>query len=323
MLEMVTRRSLVVGAGAGLLGGTLGRTASPLAAEDGFEGLGRAVREIEAGLKGRLGVAVLDTQTGRSAGHRGAERFPMCSTFKLLATAAVLKRVDAGEEDLDRHVRFGADEIIAHSPVTKERIRDGMSLGALCEATMTQSDNTAGNLLLKALGGPAGLTAALRALGDPATRLDRWEPGLNEASPGDPRDTTTPDAMAANLRRLVLEDALSTASRDRLTGWLVANRTGDKRIRAALPRDWRVGDKTGTGGNGAANDIAILWPPGRGPILVAAYYAEARATDEQRNAVLAEVGRVATAIISFPRLGNATPGDVDPRDKPGDDGDVP
>ncbi len=292
---MITRRSLVVGAGAGLLGGTLGRTASPLAAEEGSEALGRAVREIEAGLKGRLGVAVLDTQTGRSAGHRGAERFPMCSTFKLLATAAVLKRVDAGEEDLGRHVRFGADEIIAHSPVTKERIRDGMSLGALCEATMTLSDNTAGNLLLKALGGPAGLTAALRALGDPATRLDRWEPGLNEARPGDPRDTTTPAAMLGVLRETVLGTALSARSRAQLTAWLVANKTGDKRLRAGVPQNWRVGDKTGTGENNTTNDVGVIWPPGRAPIVVAAYYAEARASADERNAVLAEVGRLAAA----------------------------
>ncbi|HEX2552601.1 MAG TPA: class A beta-lactamase [Microvirga sp.] len=295
---MITRRSLVVGAGAGLLGGPLGRIASPSAAEDWADGLGRSFRDIEAGLKGRLGVAVLDTETGRSAGHRGGERFPMCSTFKLLAAAAVLARVDAGREDLDRRVRFGADEIMAHSPVTKERVGDGMTLAELCEATITLSDNAAGNLLLKALGGPAGLTAALRAFGDPVTRLDRWEPGLNEARPGDPRDTTSPDAMAAHLQRLVLGDALSPASRDRLAAWLLGNKTGDARLRAGVPQAWRVGDKTGTGHNGTANDVGVIWPPRRKPLVVSVYITQTKAPLAERNTAIAEVARVVTRSLA-------------------------
>jgi beta-lactamase class A len=173
-----------------------------------------------------------------------------------------------------------------------------MTLAALCEATVTLSDNTAGNLILKAIGGPAGFTAFARALGDPATRLDRWEPGLNEAKPGDPRDTTTPDAMAATLRRLALEDALAPASRDRLNGWLVANKTGDARLRAGLPKDWRVGDKTGTGHNGTANDVGVIWPPGRKPLVVGVFITGTKAPLAERNAAIAEVARVVARALA-------------------------
>jgi len=252
---------------------------------------------------GRLGVAILDTQTGRRIEHRAGERFALCSTFKAVAAALVLARVDRGEERLDRRVTFAASDLVRWSPVTEKHVGTGMTMAEICEAAITMSDNTAGNLMLESFGGPAAFTAYARSLGDSVTRLDRIETAWNEATPGDQRDTTTPGAMLGTMNKLLLGEALSGPSRGQLTAWLVANKTGDKRIRAALPRDWRVGDKTGTGGNGAANDVAILWPPGRGPILVAAYYAEAKATDEQRSAVLAEVGRVATEIISFPRHG--------------------
>lgn len=252
--------------------------------------------DLERRHGGRLGVAILDTQTGRRIEHRAGERFAMCSTFKALAVALVLARVDRGEERLDRRVTFAKADLVRWSPVTEKHVGTGMTMAQICEAAITLSDNTAGNLMLESFGGPAALTAYARSLGDSMTRLDRIETALNEATPGDPRDTTTPGAMLGTMRTLLLGEALSGPSREQLIAWLVANKTGDRRIRAALPRDWRVGDKTGTGDNGAANDIAILWPPGRGPILVAAYYAEAKATDEQRNAVLAEVGRIAATL---------------------------
>jgi beta-lactamase class A len=161
-----------------------------------------------------------------------------------------------------------------------------------------QSDNTAGNLILDSFGGPAGLTAWLREIGDPATRLDRRETALNEARAGDPRDTTTPAAMVRTMQKILLGSALSEASRRQLADWLVANRTGDERIRAGVPRDWRVGDKTGTGNNGTANDVAILWPPGRAPLLLAVYLTGSRARPEARNAAIAEVARaMATAYV--------------------------
>jgi beta-lactamase class A len=249
--------------------------------------------DLEARSGGRIGVAVLDVATGARVEHRAHERFAMCSTFKFLAAAHVLARVDRNGERLDRRITFAERDVITYSPVTQGRTGGaGMSLAELCHAAMTLSDNTAGNLLLASFGGPAGLTAFARSLGDDKTRLDRIETELNEATPGDLRDTTTPAAMLENLRRLVLGDALSHPSREQLTDWLVANRTGDKRLRAGFPKDWRVGDKTGSGGNGATNDIAVAWRPGRGPILVSAYYAEAPGSIDARNAVLAEVGRI-------------------------------
>jgi beta-lactamase class A len=156
---------------------------------------------------------------------------------------------------------------------------------------MTVSDNTAGNLVLKALGGPDGLTRFARELGDPTTRLDRWEVELNEAATGDLRDTTTPDVMVENIRKLILGNALRAKSRDQLTAWFVANKTGDARLRAGLPRNWRVGDRTGTGDNGATNDVAVAWPPGREPIIICVYLTETKAQPEHRNAAIAEVGR--------------------------------
>jgi beta-lactamase class A len=250
-----------------------------------------AFARIEKEARGRLGVAVLDTQSGMQSGYRENERFPMCSTFKLLAAAAILRRVDEGSERLDRRRRFDAKDLVVYSPVTEKHTADGMTLAELCDAAVTLSDNTAGNLLLGALGGPAGITAFARLLGDPVTRLDRIEPELNEAKPGDPRDTTSPAAMTANLRALVIGDALSAPSRAQLTAWLVANKTGDTRLRARLPAGWRVGDKTGTGGNGSNNDVGVLWPPGRAPILVSAYLTETGVPPEQRNATIAAVGQ--------------------------------
>lgn len=254
-------------------------------APDGLEALDRRHG-------GRLGVFALDTGTGRTLAHRGDERFAMCSTFKLLLAAQVLAAVDAGEERLDRRLGWAPDDLVSWSPVVEKHDgAAGLPVAALCEATMTISDNTAANLLLAEHGGPAGLTTWLRGIGDEVTRLDRNEPTLNEAAPGDPRDTTTPAAMVATLQKLLLGDVLSDASRSLLTGWAIANQTGDKRLRAGLP-GWRVGDKTGTNNIGNANDIGILWPPGeRAPILVAAYYAESTSTPAQRDAVLADVGR--------------------------------
>jgi beta-lactamase class A len=253
---------------------------------------------IEARTGGRLGVAVLDSTTGRVTGYRSDEQFPMCSTFKLLAAACVLARVDRNEERLERRVTFTEHDLVTYSPATKDRAGDeGMTIAEICEAAVTLSDNTAANLMLATFGGPDGLTRYARSLGDNVTRLDRIETALNEAIPGDPRDTTTPAAMAADARATVLGDALSPASRDQLAAWLVSNKTGDKRLRAGFPREWRVGDKTGTGNNGATGDVAIVWPPGRPPLVVAAYLVAPQGSADSRNEVFAEVARVVTGGI--------------------------
>ncbi len=254
------------------------------------------IAAIEARRGGRLGVAVIDTGSGRSAGRRAHERFPMCSTFKLLAVAAVLARVDAGHERLDRWVRFGKADLLENAPVTSAHAAAaGMPLGELCAAAIDYSDNTAANLILASLGGPAGYTRFVRSLGDRFTRLDRTEPTLNTSIPGDPRDTTTPAAMTGSLRAVLVGDALSAGSRERLIGWLKGNQTGGHRLRAGLPRTWTVGDKTGTGAHGSTNDIGILWPPGRAPLLVAAYFTGSDAPIAEREAALAEVGRAIAA----------------------------
>ena len=298
MDDVLTRR----GFSASLVG-TILATGLPLwaqgvhAAESGDE-LARALARIEAGSGGRLGVAVLDTASGRRCGHRSSERFPLCSTFKVLACGAVLTRVDAGREDLNRRIAFEPEDLVTYSPVTQDRAgREGMTLAELCEAAMTQSDNTAGNLILASLGGPSAVTAYARTLGDPSTRLDRRETDLNAATPGDIRDTTTPDAMAGDLQSLVVGDRLSARSRDQLTAWLVSNQTGGAKLRAGLPQDWRIGDKTGGGEWGTTNDVAVLWPPGREPSIVCVYLTETQASFADRNATLAAVGRaVKTAL---------------------------
>ena len=248
------------------------------------------IAAVEARIGGRIGVAALDTGNTKHVEHRADERFPMCSTFKFLAAAAVMKRVDEKNEKLEQFVPYGAKEILEYAPVTKEHLKDGgMTLGALCAAAIEQSDNTAGNLLLDAIGGPSGLTNFVRSLGDRLTRLDRIEPELNSAIPGDERDTTTPAAICSDIQRLLLGDALSEASRRQLEDWLQRNETGGPMIRAGVPKNWILGDKTGRGSNGATNDIAIMRPPDRAPILLAIYSVGSTATPTDRAAAVAEV----------------------------------
>jgi beta-lactamase class A len=251
------------------------------------------IAAIEARIGGRIGVAALDTSNGKRLDYRADDRFPMCSTFKFLAAAAVLKRVDEKKEKLDRFVSYGAKDILEHAPVTKEHLKDGgMTLGALCEAAIEQSDNTAANLLLDAIGGPAGLTHFARDRGDQVTRLDRKEPDLNSAIPGDERDTTTPVAMCLDLQRLLVTTVLTESSRRQLEEWLLHNETGGLMIRAGVPKTWSVGDKTGRCANGATNDIAIMRPPGRAPILLAIYLVESKAPANDREAAIAEVAKI-------------------------------
>jgi beta-lactamase class A len=256
---------------------------------------------LERSHGGRLGVAILDTGSGRQVAHRGEERFLMCSTFKVLAVAAVLARIDRGQEQAERRVEFGPDVLLSHSPVTRLHTgAPGMRVDALCAAAITVSDNAAANLLLSGLGGPRAVTAFVRGLGDTATRLDRTEPELNLGHPGDTRDTTTPGAAVDTLERILLGDALSDASRKRLLAWMRGCLTGTDRLRAGLPAGWSAGDKTGSGPAGESNDVAILFPKDRPPLLVAAYYVAPAASATTRSAVLAEVGRIAASLGDEP-----------------------
>jgi beta-lactamase class A len=263
------------------------------------DGLIDTVKQIEKSLGARIGVAVYDEGSGRNWQYHADDRFPMVSTFKTLACATLLSRVDASQEKLDRVMTFEESTLVTYSPVTKTRVGSaGMSLSELCEATMFMSDNSAANLILEAIGGPEALTEFVRSRGDQMTRLDRWEPDLNEATPGDIRDTTTPEAMAQTLKRLVLGDALSPQSRQRLASWLKGNKVGDALLRAGVPSNWIVADRTGAGGHGTRAIAAIMWPPEREPIIATVYITETDATFGARNAAIARIGEAITKEVT-------------------------
>jgi beta-lactamase class A len=244
---------------------------------------------------GRLGVFALDTATGRRLEHRSGERFAMCSTFKFLAAAAILQRVDRGADNLDRQIEYGEADLLEYAPVSKEHVKEGrMVLADICAAAVQWSDNTAANLILKTLGGPQGLTAFIRTLGDNLTRLDRNEPSLNVVGPGEVHDTTTPAAMVGLLSTVLFGQVLSPDSRSRLEGWMLDAKVGEHRIPAGLPPGWRIAHKTGTWSN-QTNDVGLVWPLNRAPIVVAAFYSRGDTPREQREGVLRDVGRIVAA----------------------------
>lgn len=249
---------------------------------------------LESRSGGRLGFAAVDMATGREIRHRADERFPMASSFKWLLATAMLARVDRGIDNLDRWINYKRGVLLPTSPVTEAgATRGALTVGDLAKAIVEVSDNAAANLLLAQIGGPAGLTRWLRNEGDQVTRLDRTEPALNSALLGDPRDTTSPIQMCRNLARFPAGRGLSVESAELLIGWMVASNTGLTRLRAGLPQGWKVGDKTGTGANGTTNDVAIAWrAEGAPPIVMAAYMTGGKATEEARQAVHADLGKL-------------------------------
>lgn len=252
--------------------------------------LQQTVQDVEARLGGRIGYAMTDLNSGQDWGYKADDRFPMSSTFKALLCGVILARVDAGEESLDRRIAFTADDLVTYSPVTETRVDTGMTVGELCRAAITISDNTAGNLLLATVGGPRGFTASLRDIGDATTRLDRWETALNESTPGDMQDTTTPRAALATLHALLFGDTLKTASRQQLVDWMIADAVADDLLRASLPDGWVIGDKSGAGGHGSRSIIAVIWPSPDRPVLAAIYMTGNDADMALRNAAIAEIG---------------------------------
>ena len=263
------------------------------------DALSRALKDMETRLGARLGASILDVETGQHWQHRPDERFPLNSTFKALASAAVLARVDAGEEDLGQRITFTESDLVDWSPVTEKHVGDeGMTLGELCQAAVQWSDNSAANLVLDTIGGPQGLTQYMRSLGDEVTRLDRWETELNEGTPGDPRDTSTPEAMLQSLQKILLGDALSAESRQQLEDWMLGDKVADDLLRAAIPQDWRIADKTGAGGYGSRNIIAVMWPAQRAPIIAAIYITETEASLEESNAAIADIGRALVQVVT-------------------------
>jgi beta-lactamase class A len=264
-------------------------------AGDNPEGL---IAAIEKRAGGRLGVSVFDTQSGQRIRHRAGERFPMCSTFKLLLVAAVLDRIENGLEQDSTWLTYTKADLLDFAPVTSAHVaQGGMAVRDLMAAAIEYSDNTAANLLLKQIGGPSKWTGFARWLGDKVSRLDRNEPSLNTSIPGDPRDTTSPDAMLEDMRRLT-GGRHGEVQNYALIPLMLACKTADHRIRAGLPKGWRSGNKTGTGSNGSTNDIAIIWPPHRKPLFMTLYYTESKLDMPKREAVLADVARIVSKTLA-------------------------
>lgn len=281
-----SRRTFLV-ASSGLL---LGSHATLASSNSGFTKQIQAVRDH---IGGRLGLHVLDTHTGRRWRFDDDSRYAMASTFKMLLAAAVLQRADLGTTSLDEQVKLQASDMLSHAPVTSKHLERGtITVRELCAAVVEVSDNPAANLLLKMIDGPAGLTRFFRSLGDRETRLDRYELDLNSNLPGDSRDTTTPRAMVHSMEQVLTKEILSATSREMLLGWMINASTGLKMVRQGLPREWKVGDKTGRGANGAVNDLVIIWPADRKPVLMALYLSDSKRTMAELSAVHVEIGGI-------------------------------
>jgi beta-lactamase class A len=290
----IGRRAVLAGGAGLLLAG-----AAPAASD-----FSQQITAMEATLGGRIGVAALDTGTGAHLSHRGRERFAMCSSFKWLLAAHVLASVDHGALRLGQDIAYSESDLLSTSPVTRAHVGEGhLTIEQLCAATVEVSDNAAANLLLGQVGGPEGLTRFLRGIGDPVTRLDRTELALNSNIPGDPRDTTVPDAMITTMKTILLGEALKPASREKLLQWMKESTTGLGRLRAGLPKGWVAGDKTGSGINGPSNDNAIAWPPGRAPILIVTYVDASKATAKQREEPHAKIAALIAQAFVEPETG--------------------
>ncbi|MET8083393.1 class A beta-lactamase [Micromonospora sp. NPDC005237] len=252
-------------------------------------------RQLEERFDARLGVYAIDTGTGRTVQYRDDERFAYSSTYKALAAAEVLD--ETTDVELDRVVRYSADDLVTYSPITERHVAEGMTLRAIADAAVRYSDNTAGNLLLRQLGGPQKFEKELREVGDKVTDPARYETELNEARPGDRRDTSTARALTQDLRAYAVGHALEPADRDILNGWLRGNTTGGELIRAGVPDGWVVGDKTGAGGYGTRNDIAVIWPPDRAPIVLAVLSSRDEKDASYDNALIAGATEVVVAAL--------------------------
>ena len=248
--------------------------------------------QLESASNGRLGIYAVNTNNEMVIAHRAHERFPMCSTFKVILAGAILARSAQGNGFLQTRIRYDKQDLVTYSPITEKHTGDGMTISELCAAALQYSDNTAGNLLMKIVGGPSAVTAYAKSIGNDEFRLDRWETELNSCIPGDPRDTATPAAMALSLRSLTQGESLPVAQKQQLNEWMEGNTTGAKRIRAAVPAGWKVGDKTGSGDYGTANDIAVIYPPGRKPMVVAVYFTHANKNAKWQDDVIAKAAQI-------------------------------
>lgn len=253
---------------------------------------------LEAAAGGRIGVAALNTADGARIHYRANERFAFCSTFKVLTASAILRRSATERDLLHRRIVYTKDDVVAYSPITGKHVGDGMTVSEICAAALQYSDNTAGNLMTRILGGPAAVTGFARSIGDHEFRLDRWETALNSAVPGDPRDTSTAAAMMRDLQLLAMGDLLEKAGRAQLVEWMRGNTTGAKRIRAGMPMGWSVADKTGSGSYGTTNDIGLAWPPGKPPVVLAIYFTQGTQHAPWRDDVVASAARIVTETLN-------------------------
>ncbi|HEX8956580.1 MAG TPA: class A beta-lactamase, partial [Burkholderiaceae bacterium] len=273
-------------------------TPPSLAASDNTQAAISQLNRLETKNDGRIGLVLLDAQGAILLQHRAEERFPMCSTFKMMLTACVLQRSASDAALMARHIDFDKHVLMYNSPVTEQHVGRGMNVQELCIAAMEHSDNAAANLLLAQIGGPGAVTAYARGLGDPDFYLVNEEGHLASGAPEEKNDTTTPHAMARSLHRLALGDGLPAAQRELLLEWMRANKTGSKRIRAAVPAGWLVGDKTGGGDYGSTNDIAVLERPGKPPLVLSIYFTQHRKDAPLRDEVVAAAARIALAELT-------------------------
>lgn len=271
-------------------------TSSPLWAQAPQDtvAIGKKLAELEKSTGGRLGVVLINTADNSQIVYRGDERFPMCSTSKVMAASAILKQSETQTSLLNQRVEIKKSDLVNYNPITEKHLDGGMTIAELTDATLRYSDNTAMNKLIAQLGGPAKVTQFARSIGDKTFRLDRTEPTLNTAIPGDERDTTTPAAMAKTLQNLTLDNALAEPQRKQLVEWMKKNTTGGASIRAGLPTTWTVADKTGSGSYGTTNDIAVIWPENQPPLVLVTYFTQPQKEAKSRNDVLAAAAKIVT-----------------------------
>ncbi len=250
--------------------------------------------QLESSFAGRIGVYAINTANNTQIQYRADERFPFCSTSKVMTVAAILKQSEKQTNLLQKSIKYSQQDVdkSGYAPISKNHVQDGMSVNDLCHAALDYSDNTAMNLLIKTLGGPQAVTAYARSIHDSKFSLNRWEPELNTAIPGDNRDTTTPSAMANSLKQLVLENALESQQQQQLVTWMKNNTTGNLKIRAGVPKEWVVADKTGSGAYGTTNDIGVVWPTGCAPIVLVLYFTQPEKDAASRDEIIAAASRI-------------------------------
>lgn len=269
----------------------------PNVAGANYQDFQQQIVATEIALEARIGVAILDSQSQRLWHYKGNERFPLNSTFKVFACAALLKQVHLKQNSLEKSELIIADNLVTYSPLTEHHVGSNISLATLCEAAITLSDNTAANLVLKNIDGPQGMTRYMRSIGDDTTQLNRWEPELNEGTPNDPRDTSTPNAVVKSLEKVLVGTGLDSASQQQLASWMHGNQTGKNLIRAKLPKGWLLADKTGAGGNGSRNIIAMITPKNHPPIFVSIYLTQTEASFKCRDQAISELAEQIIHII--------------------------